>query len=234
MTPSEPGNDAQWTAYYAAGKPMVLDPEKIPRTKYLDVLFRHCTPQTRALEYCSGRGVDSVLLAKRFGITPTLVDINKKGLELARAFFRKNKVACRIVKSSVYALPFSDGAFDLAYSKGSFSNLEFGEKALSELARVTAPSGVIVVTAVNALRPDNAVFNRRRAYYQRGYLPWELTDTAKRLGLDVVERFGYDSLYVPFIKNPAWSAALLNAPLPSVAKLYVGVVLQKPASKPLK
>jgi len=220
------GNKRMWDEYYANFESRKIDLDGA-KTDYEKLLFSLASERTRALEYCCGRGYESLLLAKRFGITPTLTDYSEAALKLAAELFEKNGAKCKTVKADVYLLPFPDGSFDLAYSRGSFANLKDGLGALRELSRVLADGGVLIVCAPNALRFENAIFNRRRGYYQRSYFTFELVALAKKNGLKVVKTFGYDSFYVLHLKNAGLSRALINAPLPEFLKLFVGVVAEK-------
>lgn len=219
-------NTEKWDRYYTGFGTTSFDFDA-PPSEYLKVVKSLAGPRTRALEYGCGRGTDSLVLAYEFGIRPTLVDLSEPALELARRYFKKYGLPCETVKADLCALPFDDDAFDLLYSKGSFSNFPDGLRVLSELARVSAPGGRIVMSAVNALRIENLLMNRRRAYFQKSYFPWELDALAKKAGLRIRQRFAYDSFYIPRLKHRAAAEALKNAPLPKRLKLFVGIVAEK-------
>jgi len=101
-----------------------------------------------------------------------------------------------VVQGSVTDLPFPDASFDVVYSVKVLAHIEDIQTALSEMARVTVPGGVVLAEFYNprslrglikALKPASAISHRTddEAVYTRydtvndirGYLPaglrWE-------------------------------------------------------------
>ena len=67
----------------------------------------------------------------------------------------------RLQNADVYELPFEDGAFDLVMALGVVPWLHSPLRGLSEIVRVTRPSGLIIVTADNRRRLTHMLDPRR-------------------------------------------------------------------------
>jgi SAM-dependent methyltransferase len=84
----------------------------------------------------------------------------------------------RAAVADVRALPFADGEFDCVVSNSTldhFSEREQFAAALAELARVTAPGGLLLITLDNPLNPLIALRNRLPQRLARGIrsVPYE-------------------------------------------------------------
>jgi len=127
------------------------------------------------------------------------------GVDLSAGMLdRARSRGLRVVQGSVTNLPFPTASFDLAYSVKVLAHVEHIERALSELARVVRPGGIVLAEYYNArslrylikrIKPatpvsesetDEAVFTRydRADQFDR-YLPPELDWFATR-GVRVV------------------------------------------------
>jgi SAM-dependent methyltransferase len=105
------------------------------------------TPGARILDAPCGNGFFSRRLADR--VSPvgglTLVDGNPTYLGLARGALRDTTASVEFVRGDVYQLPFPDASFEFVWCAQSLISLEYAERALGELARVTVPGGQIAV-----------------------------------------------------------------------------------------
>jgi arsenite methyltransferase len=106
-------------------------------------------PRLRALDVGCGAGFPLVELAERLGPTGRAVGADPWRPALGRA---ARKIALRGVANAfavecvAEALPFADGAFDLAVSNNGFNNVADAARALAECARVLRGGGQLVFT----------------------------------------------------------------------------------------
>ena len=111
--------------------------------------FVHPSGDERALDVGTGAG------ALAFALAPLVrevvgLDPVPELLELARARRLPNT---EFVEGDGTALPFADGAFDLAGTHRTLHHVEQPERVVAELARVTRPGGHVLV--VDQLAPDD-------------------------------------------------------------------------------
>jgi SAM-dependent methyltransferase len=105
----------------------------------------------KALEV--GYGAGAVLLA----IAPSVDDLHGIDLDadpaLAQAWLGSHGCTARLIKGSVYELPYETGEFDLALSFSVFEHLHQYEQGLREVARVLKPGGrfLLGMPAVNTM-----------------------------------------------------------------------------------
>src|SRR5262249_31631502 len=104
------------------------------------------------LEIGGGIGTDLAQFA-RGGAVVTDVDLSAGHLELAQENFRLRGLTGTFVHHDAEALPFGDGAFDLAYSNGVLHHTPNTAGAVSEILRVLRPGGraIVMVYAEDSL-----------------------------------------------------------------------------------
>ena len=105
-------------------------------------------PGARILDVGCGPGEIASRLAERFpqaGVTG--VDLIEEHLRLARARYPHLRGRLELLKADAFALPFEDGAFDLAVCRHVIQAIPDVPRALAELARVTRPGGFLHVLA---------------------------------------------------------------------------------------
>jgi len=115
--------------------------------------------RVRALDVGCGTGYNLGLLA-RYGSVVGL-DINQRGLTLARDIGRP------LVRASTERLPFDDATFDLVTSFDMMQCITTDREAAREMARVTKPGGVVVISmaALEILHGDHSeVWQEYRRY----------------------------------------------------------------------
>jgi SAM-dependent methyltransferase len=98
-------------------------------------------PGARLLDAGCGSGLFAAMAAER-GATVTGVDAAAGLVRYARA----ERPGPRFVEGDLERLPFADGEFDLVTAFNSVLYAAAPRRALTELARVTAPSGRAVIT----------------------------------------------------------------------------------------
>lgn len=136
----------------------------------------------RVLDVASGVGQDTISIALRgaqaFGAEPS-----RRMIGMARMFAEEKKVEMPSwVQCWADRLPFATGAFDACICKGALDHFDRPERAIAEMARVTAVDGQVVLAIANfdslSCRVGRAVDNFRQDV----------------LGIPVIrERRGYDA-----------------------------------------
>jgi demethylmenaquinone methyltransferase/2-methoxy-6-polyprenyl-1,4-benzoquinol methylase len=120
------------------------------------------------LDLCTGNGV-SLGGLRRPGRTLLGVDASLRMLELAADEHGPWGWAPRLACADAFRLPFRDGALDAITIAFGMRNLRPRTGALTELARVLAPGGTLVVLEATAPRPGPlAPFHR---FYARRIIP---------------------------------------------------------------
>jgi len=115
------------------------------RTALIESLLPERTGSRRALEVGCGTGEISRWLLPRVGEL-TVADISER---LAREV--GEELGCAWAREDALRLSFPAGAFDLVVSSECIEHTPDPRSALSEMARVLAPGGVVVVTTPNRL-----------------------------------------------------------------------------------
>jgi SAM-dependent methyltransferase len=165
----------------------------------------------RVLEAGCGTGYFSQILQKERGWPVVPMDISGEGLRHARALGVE-----RPVQGDACSLPFADGAFDLVLSLDVLPHLSRGEerRAIQEMARVTAPGGLVMVraAALSVLRSRHSeyVFERQR------FVRHDLADPMRAAGLNLLRCTYANAFLLPiaFAKFRLWEP-LSRAPLAS-------------------
>ena len=133
-----------------------------------------CTePDRRVLDLCGGTGDLAVALAGA-AHTPALVlccDFSHPMLARARSKFAKKRLdgRCVTVEGDALQLPFPDGAFDAVTVGFGVRNLADMSAGFSEILRVLAPGGRLVVLEFS--RPDGPLLSRLYAFYLKTIVP---------------------------------------------------------------
>lgn len=103
-------------------------------------------PGLRVLDVGSGPGHTTAELARRVGRQGlvTGVDINPEFVERARTRARELDLRVEFVTSAFPPLPFADASFDRVWCKNVLEYVDSAAEMVAEMARVTAPSGLVV------------------------------------------------------------------------------------------
>ncbi len=113
----------------------------------------------RCLDVGTGTGEIAFHVARKAGENGRVVgiDLTPKMLDLARRKEAELDLPCGIewVVGDALGLPYEDGSFDLVTSGYMLRNVTDIQKAVSEMHRVLAPGGRVVVAELS--KPDNSV-----------------------------------------------------------------------------
>lgn len=138
-----------WSRFYDHPIPQRLYYRRI----HARILRRwHPSAGERVLDVGCGTGLFlKELAATRAGLALTGLDLSPHMLEQAQRGSRGGRSeAPRFVEGSVYALPFADGAFDVALNTISCHFYLEQVRAFREIARVLAPGGRFFCAAITA------------------------------------------------------------------------------------
>lgn len=110
------------------------------------------TPGSRVLEVGCGAGFLSVMLAK-CGLRVTAIDSAEGMVAATRSHVQELGTSEYLIVDlgDVYTLAFEDESFDLVVAIGVIPWLERPDLAIREMARVTKPTGHVLLTADNQL-----------------------------------------------------------------------------------
>lgn len=122
--------------------------------------------------------------------TVTGVELSPTSARLAR-----ERLAGDVIEGSVMDMPFDNGSFDLSVSLDVIEHLSDDVGALSELRRVTAPKGALLVTvpAYQWLWSGHDEINHHHRRYNRP----ALLDAAQRAGWSCERTTHFNSLLLP-------------------------------------
>ncbi len=185
---------AESTRYYLENEQLLLA-ENLPRLEGLRILKTDLWDEaknTRILRWAATQG------AEAWGI-----DISTPIVRRARAGFERRGQELRAIVSDVRALPFREGSFDAVYSMGTVEHFDESEAAVSEIFRVTRPSGRAIVGVPNRrdpfLRPLLVALLYRLGLYgygfEKSYSRQALRRICEAAGFEVVAETGI--LFIP-------------------------------------
>jgi SAM-dependent methyltransferase len=178
-------------------------------------LQRHC-PGATVLDYCCGNG-DDAIHAARYGARKVYgIDISDVSIQNCRRAAAAAGVSsvCEFMTMDAEALQFEDNSFDLIVEYGVLHHLDL-PVAMSELARVLKPGGVIICTETLAHNRLIARYRRRTPELRTA---WEVDHIIGRRSFEIIgSHFAQRELHffhlatlaaVPFRRSFAFPAIL--------------------------
>ncbi|TKW41108.1 hypothetical protein SEVIR_1G292300v4 [Setaria viridis] len=181
------------------------DPEKKPKT---------------IVDVGCGIGGSSRYLAKKYGAQCKGITLSpvqaERGNALAAAQGLSDQVSLQV--ADALEQPFHDGQFDLVWSMESGEHMPDKRKFVSELARVAAPGGTIIIVtwchrnlepSETSLKPDEVSLLKRicDAYYLPDWCsPSDYVSIAKSLSLEGIKTADWSENVAPF-----WPAVIKSA-----------------------
>lgn len=128
-----------------------------------------------------GTGRNSVLCAEA-GSLVTGIDIDLQALDVARARCEEHQVTVDFSPADVLNLPFNPSSFDIIISHGVLEHIpgSLHGRAISEMARVLRPGGLLFIMTPNRLSPFDTHSSRLPLLH---WLPRSLTRFVSVLGI---------------------------------------------------
>ncbi len=152
-------------------------------------------------------GINSVELA-RAGCSVTVVDEDEERIREARRIWGELGLEAQwVCCPGMKALPFPDGAFDLAWEWAGLWHLEDTGSLLKELARV---SGKLLFIAMPNPRQPGYLLRKRflePEFFRRVDESWVDMEKIK----EVVEREGFEPVEEGFLDTPPWPDTVMPA-----------------------
>jgi SAM-dependent methyltransferase len=144
--------------------------------------------RARILDAGCGSGRNMVELARHGTVTG--VELSATSVALAR-----ERSVGEIIEGSVLTMPFESASFDLAVSLDVIEHLQDDLAALSELRRVVAPGGALLITvpAYQWLWSGHDEIN----HHHRRYTRRSLQQIAEQAGWETVRTTYFNSLLLP-------------------------------------
>lgn len=167
-----------------------------------------------------GTGFNAAWLHKERGWRVYACDLDCEAMPYAKALGLSG-----IVQSDVTALPFPDGFFDAVFSLDVLPHLEPGAEraALAEMARVTAPGGLLVLraAALNYLRSRHSSWTNERQRFTRN----RLQEAVGNAGYRILRCTYANTLLLPvaLFKFRVWEPLLRRPPASGLAPLPVQI-----------
>lgn len=124
------------------------------------------------LDCATGTGDLAILFKQRVGDSGSVTgtDFNADILSLAPAKAEKKKLKIKFQTADVTALPYGDNTFDVSSISFGIRNVKNLDLALSELARVTKPTGKVMILEFGQVRWP--VIKQFYNFYSNTVLPW--------------------------------------------------------------
>ena len=143
------------------------------RRRALKEIVTPDSPQ-RILDIACGTGDFSLAIARRMhpGSRITGLDLSEGMLAVMREKVAKAGLAERIscLQGDSEAMPWEDGAFDVATIAFGIRNFEHREAALKEILRVLCPGGRLVILELSV--PENKFLRACYNLYFKHFVPW--------------------------------------------------------------
>jgi len=143
----------------AGNAPQIYEEQKVP------TLFRPLAELTlqhvelnegdRVIDVACGTGIVARLVAEKIGKSGVVagVDLNAGMIEAARLYSPATSVDIGWHQCDVTDLPFADNSFDIAFCQQGLQFFPDKPAALSELRRVLAPDGTMILTVWSSISP---------------------------------------------------------------------------------
>ena len=162
--------------------------------------LEHAVPQikgSRVLEVSFGTGYLMTRYASRLDVHG--VELNARMLSVARKNLRRQQLSAHLLRGTVEDLPYEDGCFDTVLNTMAFSGYPDGIQAMSEMLRVLAPDGKLVLIDINYPTNRNLLGMRMtRCWQLTGDIIRDMDEllVAHRLEYEDIEIGGFGSVHM--------------------------------------
>jgi SAM-dependent methyltransferase len=190
-------------------------------------------PGDLVLDAGCGSGLDTTALAPQVGIEGRIIGIDHDREMIDAANERAASLGlsehCVHQRGDVTALTFEDGTFDVVHCDRVLQHVRDGERAMSELVRVTKPGGRLVVaepdwSTFSIAFPDRDLeWRLRRFFVERlgnGYVGRQLWGWMVKRGLEQIQ---LEPTVISFAPYPEVRALLLQGRIEQEA-LQLGIL----------
>lgn len=155
------------------------------------------------LEPGCGTGLDTLIVAKNFFITPFLLDFSKEALNVVKYAMNMLKVKAYLILADCRHLPFRDESFDCVWNNGVNEHFSGNDRQLvfDEMARVCKIRGYVLIAVPNSLNPFYRIL--KKILDLRGQWPFgfeqpfsheELSKRMRKAGIKILSKDGYGFL----------------------------------------
>lgn len=189
-----------WDSYWRSG-----EPGGAPHNSIVERASEHVAGKDIIMaEIGVGSGADAIAIASR-GYTVIAIDISMQSLRLIRSKIADGSLAVIPVNADAMHLPFKDGSIDLIYHQGVMEHFKDPLPFLSQQKRALKKGGRLLVDVPQAftiytLKKKWAMArNKWFAGWETEYSPARLRRILKRAGWRVIDIYGRDYEFLPFI-----------------------------------
>jgi SAM-dependent methyltransferase len=105
-------------------------------------------PGELILDVACGRAIDAIAMARK-GAALTGIEASATMIVKAIEFMGADRRQVKLARSLAEALPFPDNSFDKVVCKGAMDHFADLDKSMAEMARVTKPSGRVIIAIAN-------------------------------------------------------------------------------------
>lgn len=139
------------------------------------------------LDYCCGRGLQAVPMAKLGAKSVTGIDLSDVSLDRARELAEANGVAdlCEFIEMDAENMSFPDNTFDIVHERGSLHHVKL-ECAYAEIARVLKPDGIAICTEALV---HNPLFHLYRKLTPRLRTKWEVEHILGKKEIELAKNY---------------------------------------------
>ncbi|MFQ5952349.1 MAG: class I SAM-dependent methyltransferase [Candidatus Omnitrophota bacterium] len=176
------------------------------RKKYIDLIKKYLKKgsEQKVLEVGCGSSIDSHLIAEETKAEVYGIDISEKALKIAKDVSLNFEEKVHLSIGDARKLEFANDAFDLVFSQGLLEHFEKPVDILKEQIRVLKPGGILIVnvpqkyTAYTVYKHLLSMLGRWEWGKETEFSSWQLKWMGDHLGLEFLEKRGYDYWRSPF------------------------------------
>jgi len=176
-------------------KNLITSDYSLKYLEFMQDIEKDLAAGSKVIEAGCGTGQTLALLSERH---------ETHGLDISWAALKLTRNSCNnSVLGSIFTIPFKDNSFDLVYNSGVIEHFTDPENvvAIKEMARITKPSGKVIIIVPNTLclwykvGKFVAVMTKNFEFgYEEDYSPRSIENATRRAGLIIEKTFGLQVL----------------------------------------